>query len=364
MPTVNDFGNDFGSQLGSLQELDTPALCVDLDVLNNNIAVLQKTCDELGIALRVHTKSHKTPAIAHRQIEAGATGIVCQKLGEAEAMAAAGIEDILLPYNLVGNAKLARLVDLLQSEQSKLTLAADSSATVTGISEAVAAAGNQVRVLVEMDTGSHRCGTQSPQQTVELARLIDQLPGTQFAGVMTYPSRDSIGPILQEVRDLLQAAGLRAETISGGGTGSEAVSKALGCTETRIGSYVWEGMSRVNKREDLNPQRCPLRLVTTVVSTAVPGQCVIDAGQKAFASYPPVPYGYCLEHPDIYIKGMSVEHGHVDTTNSKHTFSVGQSLTWIPLHGGMTTNLHDRLFVLQNGEVVDLWPVSGRGRGQ
>ena len=342
-------------------ELDTPALCV----LDHNITQLQTACDALPINLRVHTKTHKTPAIARRQVEAGAVGIVCQKLGEAEPMAAAGIEDILLPYNIVGRRKLDRLVSLIQSNpQTKLTLAADSAATVEGISATMASTGADVRLLVEMDTGGHRCGTQTPQDTLALAQLIDRLPGTRFGGVMTYPSRASIGPILDEVRDLLGHSGLPLETISGGGTGSEKVSHALGCTETRIGSYAWEGMTRVGKCEDLDPARCPLRMVTVVVSTSVPGQCIVDAGQKAFTSYPPTPYGFCLEHPEIHIKGMSVEHGHVDTTASGHTFRVGDILSWIPLHGGMTTNLHDRLFVLQRGEVIDEWPVAGRGRCQ
>ena len=123
-------------------------------------------------------------------------------------------------------------------------------------------------------------------------------------------------------------------------------------------------MTRVSKREDLDPRRCPLRLVVTVVSTAVPGQIVVDAGQKAFASYPPTPYGYCLEHPEIFIKGMSVEHGHVDIAASGHEFAVGEVLSFIPLHGGMTTNLHDRLFAVRGGVVVDEWEVAGRGRAQ
>lgn len=345
-------------------DLDTPALCVDLDLLDRNISRLQAACDELGIALRVHTKTHKTPAIARRQVDAGAVGIVSQKLGEAEAMVAAGIEDILIPYNLVGRAKLERLVALVGTGTTKLTVAADSTATVDGLSAALGAAGLELDVLVEMDTGGHRCGTQSPADTVALARHIDSCPGVRFAGVMTYPSRAAIKPLLDEVRDLLTAAGLPPGTISGGGTGSEAVSKEIGCTETRIGSYAWEGLTRLSKREHLDPQRCPLRLVTTVVSTSVAQQCVVDAGQKAFTSYPPTPYGFCLEHPEIFLKGMSVEHGHVDTSMSDHTFEVGEILSWIPLHGGMTTNLHDRLFVLQKGEVVDEWPVAGRGRSQ
>jgi D-serine deaminase-like pyridoxal phosphate-dependent protein len=152
--------------------------------------------------------------------------------------------------------------------------------------------------------------------------------------------------------------------VSGGGTGSQEFCKSINCTETRIGSYAYEGMTRVGKREDLHPDRCPLRMVVTVVSTAVSGQAIVDAGMKAFTSYPPTPYGYCLEHPEIFFKGMSVEHGHLDIADSSHIFEAGEVLSFIPLHGGMTTNLHDYLYPVRNGEVVDAWRVAGRGRAQ
>ncbi len=345
-------------------ELDTPALCIDLDVLEKNIDDLQSACNRLEIPLRVHTKTHKTPAIARKQIAAGAIGIVSQKLGEAEAMAAGGIEDILIPYNIVGKAKLARLTSLVLSGQSTITVAADSSVTVTGLSQAAAAAGCTIRVIVEMDTGGGRVGTQSPTDTLALAQEIDRLPGLDFTGVMTYPSSERARPFLDEVRDLTSKAGLPMHMLSGGGTGSEKISKSLGCSETRIGSYAYEGMTRVGKREDLDPNRCPLRMVVTVVSTTKPGQAVVDAGMKAFTSYPPMPHGYCLEHPEIFFKGMSVEHGHLDIAASGHKFTVGETLSFIPLHGGMTTNLHDRLFAIRNDEVVEEWKVAGRGRVQ
>ncbi|SVE37824.1 uncharacterized protein METZ01_LOCUS490678, partial [marine metagenome] len=187
-------------------ELDTPALCIDLDVLEKNIDDLQSACNRLEIPLRVHTKTHKTPAIARKQIAAGAIGIVSQKLGEAEAMAAGGIEDILIPYNIVGKAKLARLTSLVLSGQSTITVAADSSATVTGLSQAAAAAGCTIRVIVEMDTGGGRVGTQSPTDTLALAQEIDRLPGLDFTGVMTYPSSERARPFLDEVRDLTSKA--------------------------------------------------------------------------------------------------------------------------------------------------------------
>ena len=345
-------------------ELDTPALSIDLDGLEKNIRNLQQACDQLEIGLRVHTKTHKTPDIARMQIQAGAFGIVCQKLGETEVMVEAGIEDTLIPYNIVGRPKLERLTRLIKQEKATITVASDSATTVEGLSAQAARDGCTIRVIVEMDTGGHRCGVQSPRETQELAQHIDQLPGLEFMGVMTYASNDRVGPFIDEVRDLTSKAGLPLHIISAGGTGSQEFCKFIGCTETRIGSYAYEGMTRVGKREDLHPDRCPLRLVVTVVSTAVPGQVIVDAGQKAFTSYPPTPYGYCLEHPEVFIKGMSVEHGHVDITASSHTFKVGEILSFIPQHGGMTTNLHDRLYPLRDGEVVDTWKVAGRGKAQ
>ena len=238
-------------------ELDTPALAVDLDVLENNINTLQTACDSREIGLRVHTKTHKTPEIARMQIEAGAIGICSQKLGEAEAMAEGGIGDILIPYNIVGRPKLERLTRLVKREITTLTVAADSKTTVVGISDQAARDECTVRVIVEMDTGSHRCGVQSPQETLELAQLIDRLHGLEFAGVMTYHSGDTVKPFLDKVRDLTAKAGLDLDIISAGGTGSQVFCKELGCTEARIGSYAWEGMTRIGKREDLNPQRWP-----------------------------------------------------------------------------------------------------------
>ena len=345
-------------------QLDTPALVLDLDVLEKNIRDLQADCDRIGIPLRTHTKTHRTPQIARMQIAAGAMGIACQKLGDAEVMAAAGIPDILIPYNIVGKPKLERLTRLIKGGKSVLTLAADSAATVEGLSAQAVQDDCQIRVIVEMDCGGHRCGTQSPQETVALAQHIDRLPGLDFMGVMTYAGGERVPPYFAEVRDLAQKAGLPLHIVSNGGTGSQAFCKSLGCTETRIGSYAFEGMTRVGRREDLNPERCPVRVVVTVVSTAVPGQIIVDGGIKAFTSYAPTPYGYCLEHPEIWLKGMSIEHGHVDITQSTHKFKVGEVLSFIPLHGEMTTNLYEYTHPMRRGEIADKWRVLGRGQSQ
>ncbi|HET8523652.1 MAG TPA: alanine racemase [Thermomicrobiales bacterium] len=345
-----------------IDDLDTPSVICDMDVLERNIAATADHCRDLGIPLRAHIKSHKIPEIAHWQIASGAIGIACQKLGEAEVMVAAGIQDVLIPYNIVGRPKLERLTRL--AKRATITVAVDSEATACGISEQAKADNVDIRVIIEMDTGSHRCGVQSPAAALDLARAIARMPGIDFQGVMTYPSQPEIGPFLDEVKRLFQAEGLPLHMIGGGGTGHEAISKELGCTETRSGSYVWEGLTRVKSRDDLDPERCPLRVLCTVVSTPAPGRIIIDGGMKTFASYPPKPYGYCVEHPEIKIYGMSVEHGHVDTSDSSHQFRVGERLTVIPLHQGMCLNLHDELVGVRDGKVEVIWPVLGRGKVQ
>ena len=343
-----------------VSELDTPVLTVDLDVLERTINGMAVHCQEIGIDLRVHTKTHKVPEIAKMQVTAGSKGITCQKLGEAEAMVDAGIDDILIPYNIVGRPKLQRLTELVK--RAKMTFALDSEDTATGISEQANADGVTVRVIIEMDTGSRRCGVQSPQAVLELAQKVTKMPGLDFQGVMTYPSNLRAKPFIEESVELLTAAGLPVNIISGGGTGAEQNSKDIGCTETRSGSYIYEGMKRISSSESLNPERCGLRMIVTVVSAPTTERIIVDGGQKTFTSYPPKPYGHVVEHPDIKIYGMSVEHGHIDVSESSHKFRVGERLSVIPLHQGMTSNLHDELAAVRNGQVEAIWKIAGRGK--
>jgi D-serine deaminase-like pyridoxal phosphate-dependent protein len=344
-----------------IHDLDTPAVICDLDKLDQNIRAMHERCREIGIPLRSHTKSNKIPEIAHMQIAAGSAGICCQKVGEAEVMAAAGIQDILLPYNIVGSTKSDRLLRLAR-RGAAITVAVDSLETAQGISNTARQMGGRVRVLIELDTGSRRCGVQSPQAARDLARQIVGLPGLDLQGIMTYPSRLEAQGFLDETVELFRQDGLPIQTISLGGTGAEALSKELGATEHRAGSYLWEGLDRIRTGADLSDERCPLRIVCTVVSTPAPGRIIIDGGMKTFCSYPPTPYGFCVEHPELKIYAMSVEHGHVDASASSHRFKVGERLTWIPLHQEMALNLHDDL-VGYRGELVEVvWPVAGRGK--
>ena len=343
-----------------ITEWDTPALVIDLDVLEKNIRDVQADCDRIGIALRAHTKTHKTPHITRMQVEAGAQGIVCQKLGEAEAMAAAGLDDILIPYNLVGTAKLERLGRLIQTGKT-ITVAADSEAVVDGLSAMASSTDCTVRVVVEMDCGGHRTGVPTSYGTIELAQRIDRAPSLEFMGVMYY--KGAAAPeFIGEVHAGASKGGLPLHIVSGGGTGAQERSKAAGCNEVRMGSYAYEGMTRVGQNT-LAPDRCPLRVMVTIVSLR-PGEAIVDAGQKAFTSYPPTPYGYCVEHPEVRVARMSVEHGILDISDSARQFCVGDVLSIIPLHGGMTTNLYDQMHAVRNGEVVDTWEIAGRGKFQ
>ena len=344
----------------NIAALDTPALAADLDVLERNIKGMATYCHQLDIPLRVHTKTHKVPEIAKLQIAAGSQGITCQKLGEAEVMVDAGIDNILIPYNIVGTPKLKRLTAL--TKRARITVALDSEETATGISQQALADSCVVPVIVELDTGSGRCGVQSPQKAQHLARQIVKMPGIDFQGVMTYPSNVRAKPFLTETFDLLTHDGIPVNIISGGGTGSEAASKELGCTETRSGSYVYEGLTRIGNSETLAPERCVLRVIVTVVSTPTPERIIIDGGQKTFTSYPPTPYGHIIEHPDAKIYGMSVEHGHIDVSECSHRFKVGEQLSVIPLHQGMTSNLHNELVGIRGNNVETIWQIAGRGK--
>ena len=353
----------------NVYDLDTPALTVDLDVLEQNIHNMAEHCRNLDIGLRVHIKTHKVPQIAQRQLTAGAMGIACQKLGEAEVMAEAGISgcdgtrcDILIPYNIVGKPKVERLTRL--AKQAKVTVAVDSETTAKGISQQAQKDECPIQVIIELDTGGRRCGVQSPQAALELAQKIVKMPYLEFQGIMTYPSNSRAKPFIEETVDLLKRDGIPVNIISGGGTGAEAASKDIGCTETRSGSYVYEGMKRVSGVAALNPETCALRMIVTVVSMPTSERIIIDAGQKTFTSYPPSPYGYIIEHPEIKIYGMSVEHGHIDVSDSEHKFQVGEKLSVIPLHQGMTSNLHDELVGVRNGKVEVTWKIAGRGKVQ
>ena len=344
-----------------IEQLDTPAAIIDLERLDENINRLQRQLDAHGIKNRPHIKTHKIPEIAHMQIRAGAVGITCQKLGEAEVMAQAGIDDIFLPYNILGQAKLERLVNL--SARVRVSVTVDSEITVRGLSKAMQPTGRELPVLVEFDSGLGRCGVTSPQETADLAQLIDRLPGLHFGGLMTYPSSKQTREFVAQAKKMLQGKGLEVETVSGGGSAAAwQVQEHPEVTEHRAGTYVYgdrQGMAQGYA----TLEQCALKLLATVVSRPAAGRGVLDTGSKVLSSDGSgvQGYGLILEYPEAVIYQLSEEHGHVDFSAFDRTPGVGERVTVIPNHVCAVSNLLNEVYGLRGEHVEVVWPVAARG---
>ncbi|MBS1968251.1 MAG: D-TA family PLP-dependent enzyme [Chloroflexi bacterium SZAS-1] len=344
-----------------IEQLETPVAVVDLDRLTANITRFQAYLDTHGILNRPHIKTHKIPAIAHMQLAAGAVGITCQKLGEAEVMADAGIQDIFLPYNIVGEAKLARLAQL--ARRCTLSVTTDSGVTVQGLDAAMRQAGLVLPVLVEFDSGAKRCGVQSPEEAAQLAQLIAGSAGLRFGGLMTYPSSARAAEFAQATTALLAAAGIATERVSGGGTPQmwQAHSFA-GITEHRAGMYLFGDRYTINSGA-LTLEECAFTVHVTVVSRPTAERGIIDGGSKTFSSdlLGQDGYGLILEYPEARITGLSEEHGTVDFTACARRPTIGERLTVVANHCCPVVNLFNQLVGVRGGVVEVTWPVAARG---
>src|SRR5579862_59316 len=329
-------------------DLDTPALYVDLDVLERNIQEMQKQCRSWKVGLRPHTKTHKIPEIAQMQLSAGAIGITVAKLGEAEVLPG---HDVLVAYPLMPE-KLPRLRQL--SASRRMTVAIDSVEAVKAL--------QGVRTLVEIDVGVGRCGAQSPEQAVEIAKA-----SSDFQGVFYWPSwLDEAGfkaacQKIDATLGALRAAGFEVTIVSGGSTPGAAKTPLIPrTTEIRPGTYVFYDASSLEAKCCLESD-CALRVLTTVVSTAVPGQCLIDGGSKTFSSDAtrgPGTYGRFVGRPWTMRK-MNEEHGYVEVEGRVR---VGEKVWVIPSHVCPTVNLHDEVWYGRDGRVEGRWAVAARGK--
>jgi D-serine deaminase-like pyridoxal phosphate-dependent protein len=349
-----------------LAAVETPALTVDLGAVERNIARMQSYCERHRLALRPHVKTHKSPRIAQMQLRAGACGVTCQKLGEAEVMAAAGVEDILVTFPLVGEGKLERAVMLARSV--RLTLAGDSVVVAEGLSRAFEQAALEVEFLVECDTGLARTGVQSPAEAAALAGLVDSLPGLRFGGLMTYPTLPESGPWLRAARDQVEALGLRVDRVSGGGGLPTFLSAHTveGIDEIRPGTYIYGDRSYLASG-DMSLADCALRVQATVVSRPTNTRAIIDAGSKALSNDPVDAdgiegYGLIVEYPQARLHTLSEEHGHVDLEGCHEKPEIGEVVSILPNHACGAVNLHDRVLVHRDGELLGEWPVAARGR--
>jgi D-serine deaminase-like pyridoxal phosphate-dependent protein len=329
------------------------------------------------VGLRPHTKTHKTPEVARMQLARGAVGLTVAKVGEAEVMAEAGLDEILVAFPIFGGEKLRRLATIGRTRHVLVSL--DHEATAAELSRAAAAQGATIGVLVEFDAGFHRCGVQSGEAAVALAKKIESMPGLKFRGLMTYfgqvwgPREDrarEARAAASEVSRTLAAfaeARMPVEIVSGGSTPSaEFAGEIRGLTEIRPGTYAYNDLNTYHQGA-CRLEDCAGRVVATVVSTAVPGKAMIDAGSKTFSSDllgsgPKSGYGMIVEAPDAAIVKLNEEHGHVDVTRTSRAFRVGEVLSVIPNHVCTCVNMHDEVFLLRGGEVVGSWRVAARGK--
>jgi D-serine deaminase-like pyridoxal phosphate-dependent protein len=347
------------------RELPSPFLTVDLDVVDRNIRRLQRYCDDHGIALRPHVKTHKMPEIASRQLRAGAHGIACQKLGEAEVMADHGLDDILVTFPLVGVEKADRLAALAAA--GRVAVGADSEIVASGISAALAAHGRTAGFLVDCDTGFGRTGVQSPREAADLAEAVSRLPGLAFDGLMTHPVLEGSAPWLREARRQIEQRGMTVGTVSGGGTPSAFTVHTSGVfTELRAGTYVY-GDRRLAAGGQMSLEDCALRVLSTVVSRPTGDRAILDAGSKTLTSDLPeelddAAYGSVAEYPDAMLVRLSEEHGTLDLTRSGRRPEVGERVTIIPNHACGVVNLHDEVALHQGGNSVEIVRILARGR--
>jgi D-serine deaminase-like pyridoxal phosphate-dependent protein len=349
-----------------LASLDTPVATVDLDAVERNIARMQSYCDRHRLAFRPHIKTHKLPAIAHMQVRAGAVGITCQKVGEAEVMEAAGLRDILLSFPLVGPAKAERLAAL--AGEADLAVAADSAAVARGLSAALARAGTQAGFLVELDGVFERTGVQTPAEAADLAELVDSLPGLRFDGLMAYPTTSETGPAIRAAIAAIAARGLEVRRVSSGGTPTFFSNHEVPeITEVRAGTYIYGDRTCI-ANGTVPLEDCALRIRATVVSRPTPERGILDCGSKTLttdAVEDPTGgggHGVIVEYPDARLHTLHEEHGFVDFTACPGRPEIGEVVTIVPNHACACTNLHDEVAVHRDGRVVGFWPVAARGK--
>lgn len=349
-----------------LAAIETPAAVVDTAKMEANLVRAQAYADRHGLSLRPHIKTHKMPHLARRQIDLGARGITCQKLGEAEVMADAGIADIFLPYNILGETKLARLRAL--AARLALSVTADSAVVVDGYAATFAGAPAPLPVLVECDTGMGRCGVTTPEEAVALARRIAAAPGLSFHGLMTFPATHRTAEartFLDRTIALLAASGLKPAVVSSGGTPDlySAGDDGGTVTEYRPGTYIFSDRFQVAKGLG-GYDDCALTVLATVVSRPTETRAVIDAGSKALTSdlLGLDGYGYLPAYPEAKIVSLSEEHGVIDLSASPRRPAIGDRLHVIPNHVCPVVNLFDAVHFVEADGRIGTVAVAARGR--
>ena len=354
--------------------IETPVGFVDLGRARQNAERVAAYAAEHGLAWRPHIKTHKSTAVARMQLEAGARGLTVATLHEAEVMADV-TRDLVLAYPPVGERKLARLLALPGDVDLKVAL--DSTEVVEPLAEAASRAGREIGVLVEQDVGLGRVGVQSATRVIELARRTAELAGVRFRGVLFYPGHIRMeeagqgAPIAEVARrvgqtlDALAAEGLDPEIVSGGSTPTLWRSHEMpGLTEIRSGSCIYFDREALDvgvaRSSDL-----AYTVLATVVSTAVPGHAVVDAGSKALAKESRGQgggFGILLGRPEVRVVSLSEEHGVLELADTTWQPRIGERVRIVPNHVCVSVNLQDHLLAV-DGDAYSILPLEGRGRG-
>lgn len=360
------------------QALPTPALLIDMAAVQRNIDRLAAYAKSHGLAVRPHTKTHKSLRMARLQLEAGATGLTVAKAGEAEVMLQAA-RDLLMAYPAC-DAHRARQVAQLAREAT-LRVAIDSSEAADALSAMAYQAGSTIGVLVDIDVGHHRTGVQSPELALRLAQYIDGKPGLRVDGLFFYPGHiyapaqeqgdelKRIDALLAQAVGAFRRSGLSVSIVSGGSTPTAYQSHLITSqTEIRPGTYIYNDMNTVRSGH-CTLDDCAARFVCTVVSTAVPGKAVIDAGSKTLTSDRNIPqpdsgFGYVVEYPEAQIVRLTEEHGELDVSRCGRTPRVGERVTVIPNHICPCINLADAAFLKMADGSIEKLPIDARGRTQ
>ncbi len=347
------------------RDFGTPCAVIDLDIVERNIARLQTRCAAAGIANRPHIKTHKSPVIAAMQRDAGAVGITCQKLGEAEVFADAGFTDILISYNVMGEEKIGRLARL--AARAEPVVAADNPVTVAAVQEAARRAGRRLSMVIECDTGRKRAGVETPAEAVALARAIRDTGTLDFAGFLLYPPENGVETtqgFLDDASAGIRDLGLASRIVSTGGTPNlRDLGRIAGTTEHRAGTYVFNDRMMVAAGA-ATLDDCALTVVATVVSRAGETRGILDSGSKTLSSDTGKldGFGLILEYPEARIAGFAEEHGFLDLSGSSAKPKIGEVVRVIPNHVCVVVNLMDRLVATRGGAIVGEIPVAARGR--
>ncbi|MDA0232943.1 MAG: DSD1 family PLP-dependent enzyme [Chloroflexi bacterium] len=351
-----------------VEELDTPSIVIDLDAAESNIRRMQEFANENGVSVRPHTKTNKSPYWAWKQMNAGAIGICCAKVGEAEQMAAAGIPEIMIPNQIVTERKIRRLMSVAST--TKTIVAVDSEANVSDLSEAASSFGVELGVIIEINVGMDRCGVE-PDAASALSQAVVKAPGLRFDGLMGYEGhtvsirdfeerKTEAGRAIDRLltaASMVRKAGVPVNIVSAAGSGTYNITgKIDGITELQAGSYIFMDGDYLEVFNDFEPA---MTVLATVISKTGE-RAVLDCGLKSVSVDRGLPYAVSVE--GLKVNSLSEEHTKVSLSGDAKSLRVGDKVSLRAMHGDTTINIHDYYFCVRDGRLETVAPIVGRGK--